>query len=169
MESMETVEKQIPLIANILRFFYLIAGISLVALFILIFGDVFGRIFGYPIKGSYELSEFLMVAIGFLPLAYGQLKGMHVRVTFVTERLPSKLQAHLDFWGTLLVALFFSVMTWQIAVRCYTTWTRNILLGQTQVALPVWIPYFIAGLGTFFMVVILVIELKESFRNVFKR
>ena len=154
--------KQLIKLLNKIEFltqmFYLVAGLIVCALFLLIFGDITGRFFNMPIKGAYEVSEFILVAIAFLPLGFAQLKGKHTKVEIVYSRFPRKLKVIIDMFSYILLIGFFSIMVWQVSVRTYIQWSRNILLGQTQVALPVWWASFIGALGCALLVISLVIQ-----------
>ena len=63
-----------------------IAAVLLCALVLLSGLNVFGRIFGHPIGGSYELSGFLGALIAALALADTQRKRGHVELDMFTKQ-----------------------------------------------------------------------------------
>lgn len=76
--------------------------------------DVIGRrFFGRPISGAVELSEYMLVVVILLGLAYTQQVKGHPRVTLVTSRLPVLLQAVLEVIMAILGLLIISIVIWQ--------------------------------------------------------
>lgn len=73
--------------------------------------------FNRPIKGSYELIEFMMVLVVFLGLAYTQTKKGHVSITLFTGKLsPGQLAVILSI-TYLLCIIIFSLITWRGIVQ----------------------------------------------------
>jgi TRAP-type C4-dicarboxylate transport system permease small subunit len=123
------------------------------------FGDVSGRfLFNSPIRGTTEISEYLLVAIAFLSLGYAQLKGTHVTVETLVILLPKRVRTILNIIFSLVAMTFFVVMTLQIAERAYLDWVNKILLSRTTVRLPVWWPSFLAALGCALLVISLGVQ-----------
>lgn len=82
-----------------------VAGIVLVALMMLTVADVFLRyVFVRPIVGSAEASESMMVATGFLALAFCALEGRHIKVDLVVSRFPPRAQLAINTVNYLIVA-----------------------------------------------------------------
>lgn len=76
--------------------------------------DVFLRyVFQSPIPGSYELTEFAVVLVVFLAVAYTQLNKRHIRIEFIVSMLPQKAQAIIDCFIYLLALIFFTLAVWQ--------------------------------------------------------
>ena len=163
MRRLETILRLTEVITGIM---YALGAISICVLFLLMFGDVSGRfLFNSPIRGTAEVSEYLLVAIAFLSLGYAQLKGAHISVETLVVHFPEKLRTALDIFFTLLAIVFFTIMTMQIAERAYLDWESNILLSRTTVRLPVWWPSFVAALGCALLVISLGVQV---LRNVLK-
>lgn len=160
---MSRLEKFLHIIERINRTFYFCGAISICVLFLLMFGDVSGRfLFNSPIRGTAEVSEYLLVAIAFLSLGYAQLKGMHISVETLVNHLPEKWRNFLDIALSLLAMGFFSVMCIQTAERAYLDWQEGILLSATTVRLPVWWPSFVAAVGCLLLVVSLGVQVVRS-------
>lgn len=138
---------------------YVAGAVAVCALFLLMFGDVSGRfLFNSPIRGTAEVSEYLMVAIAFLSLGYAQLKGTHISMEALVVLLPGKLKACVDLFLLLLCMGFFLIMTIQISERTYLDWKDNILLSATAVRLPVWWLSFIGAAGCALLVLSFVVQ-----------
>lgn len=72
---------------------FFVSGIALFALMLLTVADVTGRyVFNKPISGTIEISQQMMAFIILLGLAFALVKGVHVRVGLVLDKLPRRLQ-----------------------------------------------------------------------------
>ena len=156
---MRKLEKQLRIIESISGILYLLGAVAICFLFLLMFGDVSGRfLFNSPIKGTAEISEYLLVAIAFLSLGYAQLKGIHISVETFVILFPKRVRIVLNIVFSLVAMTFFVVMTLQIAERAYLDWANKILLSRTTVRLPVWWPSFLAALGCALLVISLGVQ-----------
>ena len=110
--------------------------------------DVIGRFFfKMPIPGTYELSEFILVPLVFLGLAYVQQIGGHVRVTLLVSRLSPRLQGALATFGALVSLTIAFLITWQ----GWLGWRYQFNIGTVTDILkipvyPFWLLVFVVGL-----------------------
>ena len=116
-----------------------VVAATLVAMMLLTCGDVFLRyILHRSIMGTTEMTgHYLMVAVVFLPLAYGMVtRDGHIKVDFVVLRLSLRLQRVLETVGLLLSLGVYILITWYGAVGGLHAWRT----GETMVniALPMW-------------------------------
>jgi TRAP-type C4-dicarboxylate transport system permease small subunit len=78
---------------------------------ILVIIEVFRRyVLGDPTQSSLEITEYLLVSIGVLPLAVILQHDRHVNVDTLTVRLSARTQAFLKFICRLLTAIFALVI-----------------------------------------------------------
>jgi TRAP-type C4-dicarboxylate transport system permease small subunit len=76
--------------------------------------DVLSRtLFSRPIPGAVELSEYMLVVVILLGLAYTQQVKGHPRVTLIVTRLPLRFQAILEILINLLGLFIISIVIWQ--------------------------------------------------------
>lgn len=88
-----------------------IAKVLLVAMTLLIFVSVFYRyVLNRGIKWSDEVSMLMMVYFGFISIAYGVKKHLHLSVELFYNMFPKKLQAICSKVTTAIVALLGIVM-----------------------------------------------------------
>jgi tripartite ATP-independent transporter DctM subunit len=73
--------------------------------------------FNRPIRGSYELVEFMLVVLVYLGLAYTQTKKGHISVTLFTTRLPPAQLAVLHSATHLLCVGIFSIISWRCILQ----------------------------------------------------
>jgi TRAP-type C4-dicarboxylate transport system permease small subunit len=112
-------------------------GGILMAMMILTCGDIFSRTFlRRSIVGTLEIeSNYFMVAVVFLPLAYGMIsKHGHIRVEILLSRLPLRLQMGMEMLGLFLSLCVFGLVVWFGVAGAWRSWQA----GETMVniALP---------------------------------
>lgn len=96
------------------RFFNWTAICGIILIMFISFIDVVGaKAFGRPLLGAMEITEVTQLVVLAGALAYTQIFGMHVRVQFVSERLPTKIRASLKAFTSLLGFGLFSLIVWR--------------------------------------------------------
>lgn len=97
-----------------------LSALSVLAIFVLVVVDVFGRyFFDHPVKGSNDIGEMILVCIAYLAMAYTQKHKEHVRVTLFWGKLPERGKATGDALSFLFGAVIMALITWNLAHR---TW-----------------------------------------------
>lgn len=129
------------------------AGVGWAAAFIMmawLFAEIILRlVIRSPIPGTIEIvSNYFMVAMVFLPLAYAQKRRDHIWVTLFTLRFPPRLNQVLDLIGCIVGLVYvFSIawFSWQAA-------TQAMAAGEYQpgvINVLIWPARFLVPLGTF--------------------
>lgn len=91
-----------------------VAVTALAALVLVTVADVGGRyLFNKPLFGALEISEFLLVFMGFGGMAYAELRQAHIAVDFFVTALPRRIQTLLDSAASLLGAFFWGFVAWR--------------------------------------------------------
>jgi len=86
--------------------------------------DVFLRyVFNAPTIWINEASRFSLLIVTFLGLAYTRREDAHIRVDFVTSRLPRQFQN----WAKVIDSVVFLVFA---GILCYLTWGQ--FMGSLQ-------------------------------------
>ena len=95
------------------------AGRVILALMVLLItSDVVLRyFFNRPIRGSYELVQFMLALLVFLGLAYTQTKKGHVSITLVTSKLSPSQMSVAESATYLLCLIIFSLITWRCILQ----------------------------------------------------
>lgn len=83
------------------------------AMMFLTCADVFGRYLGYPVRGTYDITEILAVMIVSFSIAYTQIIRGHISVDFLVLKLPQRLRAVIGVFTNLLSLGFFMLLVWQ--------------------------------------------------------
>ncbi len=124
----------------------ILAIASLLAMMMLTVSDVFMRyVLNSPIVGSVELSEYLIVVAGFLGVAWCTMRGGHLKVGVIMDRMSSRVQAITDSITLFLGITVVPLVAWQLFVRAigaYQDGLRSFILN-----IPDFIFYILAGVG----------------------
>ena len=143
---------------------------ALVAMMLLTGTDVFLRyVFRKSIMGTTEIvGHYLMVAVVFLPLAYGMItRGGHIKVDFVVSRLPFRLRVALGVVGLLLSLIIYSMISWYGAVGGLHSWKT----GETMVNidLPLWPGRSLVVIGGSLLCIQLIISICRNVDRFFNK
>ncbi|MEK9679658.1 MAG: TRAP transporter small permease [Rhodospirillaceae bacterium] len=94
------------------------AGIVLMLLMVLTTADVAGRyFFNKPITGVFDLTHFAVLIMVFFSLAYCGIKGGHVAIEILYDKLPLPVARGLDKFINLVGAILFLVIAWRTAIQ----------------------------------------------------
>lgn len=135
----------------------ILAGLSVALMMVHITADVISRyVFSYPLPGTISIvSNFYMVLVAFLPLAFVEQKGAHISVEVLTERFPPALQKHLAAWLLPLSMLIFSVLTVRTWREAQTKMDIQAAVVQGAEKILIWPSYFFLPVGFGLMVLVL--------------
>ncbi|MFO8164946.1 MAG: TRAP transporter small permease [Desulfatiglandales bacterium] len=109
---MEFLDKCSRLLNQILLWF---AGISLIIMILLTCSNIFLRLVWIPVKGTFELMGFLGAITTAFALGYTQIKRGHIAIDIVVSSFSKRNQGILNSINYLISALFFVIVSWQIA------------------------------------------------------
>lgn len=123
--------------------------------------------FNNPIRASDETTEFLMVVVSFLGLAWCALKGMHIKVSLIVGRFPERTQSIFDTINYIIVIGVCGLLASQL-------WAETLVVQASGRAsdltgIPFFPFYFIAGFGYFLLFFIVISFLVQSITKVLKR
>lgn len=90
-----------------------------------------------------EFSIFLMVVLTLFGAAAAFVRDQHIRMTFLTERMPPALARKAEYLVMALSALMFGVMAWYGAFLFWDDWqydTTSPGIGIPQWIYTIWLP-----------------------------
>lgn len=90
-----------------------------------------------------EFSIFLMVVLTLAGSAAAFVKDQHIRMTFVTERIPQTLARKIEYVVMVLSAVMFAVMAWYGSFLFWDDWqydTTSPGIGIPQWIYTIWLP-----------------------------
>ena len=83
--------------------------------------------FNRPIKGSYELVEFMMVVLVYLGLAYTQTAKGHISISLLTSKLSPANNAVIGSITNVLSLGIFSLITWRCILQAEVARTKGAI------------------------------------------
>lgn len=109
--------------------------VLLIVMMMLTVADVFLRyVFDSPIKGSMELTEYIMVCVGTLGLAWCALQGAHIKVDLIVSKFSQRAQKYIDSFNYVLLTGVAWLITWQTFVRAGTV--RRLGVDSAMLEIP---------------------------------
>lgn len=122
--------------------------------------DVVRRtITGKGVMGVVDITQFIMVIIVFLSLAYTQVRDRHIKVDLLTSRLRGKKQAVTNVVALLIGAGVVSLITWQGSWDTLYAWEiGEWRYGPGAVWMYTWPVRLMVPLGGFWLLVRLLID-----------
>lgn len=123
-----------------------LAGVAMVALLLLVMANVFGRWFGFYLRGADAYAGYAMAAASFFALAYALGHGDHIRVTLFLQKLKPGPRRVAELWcygvATVLSGLF-------AFYSCKMVWWSYVFddMSQANDATPLWIPESAMAIG----------------------
>ena len=138
----------------LMRIFAWVSAAVMLANMILIACDVFMRyVFNSPIKGATETATMLMAWVAYAGMAYTLLKGQHMQLGAVYDKLQGRTKHIASFLIYLLATILFIVMikaSWDVF---WSSWT----IKEKSVA-SVTVYVFIGKFGAFLGWVLLAVQ-----------
>ena len=108
--------------------------------FIMIFPttlDVILRYFKVPLPEIFQLTEFMMIGVVYLSIAYVQTLKGHIKIEIATSWLPKKFQDALDLFACIAGLIICVIITWQSGRLAWEAWeTQDYTMGIVQ--FPTW-------------------------------
>jgi TRAP-type C4-dicarboxylate transport system permease small subunit len=93
------------------------------------------------------VSNYYMVIVVCLPLAFVERKDAHITVDVLTNHLPERARVRLFGWTYLLSALVFGLVAFASWGEAVTKYGMNLVSVENDIAIPTWIGYFAVPFG----------------------
>ncbi|HSS69602.1 MAG TPA: TRAP transporter small permease [Casimicrobiaceae bacterium] len=124
-----------------------LAALFLIGTLAMVLAGIFGRMFGFQVRGSDAYAGYFMAAAGFLALAHTLVRGEHIRVNLVLEHVGKRARRALE-WLSLgaaaLLAIAFAYFSVRLAWQSYVL--HDVSTGND--ATPLWLPQLAMAAGT---------------------
>ena len=127
---MIALEKISSLLTQILLW---IAGLFLIAMIAITGANIVTRLFGLPIRGTFELMGYFGAVVTAFALGYTQIKHGHIAVDIVVLRFSEKTQRILQAVNHLICMGFFVIVTWQVSKYATTLWETGEVTETLQI------------------------------------
>ncbi len=137
----------------------IVAGVALVAMMTLVFGNVVCRAVWQPIMGTYEVTAFLAAMTISFALANCAVNKGHIALTLFVDRLAPRLRAFFDTIVSLLGLLLYLLLAWEVAKYAFH------MKGTGEVSLTMEIPFYPFIYGVAFGLLMLAMVSLVGFLN----
>ncbi len=112
-----------------------------------LFYDVMMRyLFASPTNWALEVNTFLLLFVCTIPTADVLSSNVHIRVTFLTDRMPKRVVDRLQILRGVAGILFCAAMAWKGSVMTWQAWQHNDRMS-TSLGTPMFIPYLFLPIG----------------------
>lgn len=123
------------------------AGGVLILLMLLTTADVAGRyFFNSPINGVFDLTHFAVSIMVYLGLSYCALRGAHVAIELLYDKLPGAAQGVLNRITNLAGCILFAVISWRTVVQSLDV--REMGEASQMMELPFFPLYCLVAFGS---------------------
>jgi TRAP-type C4-dicarboxylate transport system permease small subunit len=138
--SFETVVYQVSRILGIC------AIVLLGAMMMLTVTDVVMRlVFNNPVTASVEFTEYLILFVVYLGLAWCAMRGGHIKVEILVGRLPARVQAIINCINALIVMGLCAFLAWMAISE--SSASRDVGFASQITGIPDWPFYILVGFG----------------------
>ncbi len=141
-----------------------LAGLFLIAIFVLMMVLSAGRPLGINIPAGDDFISWCMAATAFLGLAHTFRHGEMIRVGLLIDRLDDKARHYVEIAALLTGTGFIGFFAWHAAVMTWQSW-KFFDISQGVIAVPLWIPQLGYSGGLVILFVAFVDELIHVLRG----
>ena len=140
------------------RFAGYLAGLFLIAIFLLMMGLSLGREVGINIPAGDDFASWCMAAMAFLGLAHTFRSGEMIRVGLLIDRFQGRTRRVFEIASLTLGLAFVGFFAWHAARFTYDSFRFNDM-AQGVLAVPLWIPQLGYSVGLAILAVAFLDEL----------
>ncbi|MBA7669473.1 hypothetical protein ES703_77603 [subsurface metagenome] len=127
---------------------------------LLIVVNVTMRYFHYALPAFLEFSQLCLVFIFFSGLAYCQIKGVHIQIRLILDKLSPKVRSSVEILILILAFGLIVVFTWQTGIYAWASYLeKEFSFGLIEY--PTWVPKILTPLGLFLFGLAILIEVME--------
>lgn len=156
------------LIKLLSKWVHSVGGGVLTLMMFLTAADVFLRyVFNKPILGSLEITEFMMVIIFALGVAYCTVSKSQIHVDLVFSRIPKKSQAILSSVTHFISLGIVSLLAWQVYVQARLQ--QGVGTISTVLEIPTYPFITVLAVGLTLLALALVVVFVESLYQVLEK
>jgi len=130
---------------------------------------VLRHFFNRPIKGTLELTEFLMIIVVFLAMGYTAMLRGHVVIDILTSRLRGRPRAIGDSIAHLISIGFCCLMIWQGVAQAEILQGYGDISPIADIPVPIFPFMYVLVLGSGLMGLVFLANLLDSLKGVLKK
>lgn len=137
------------LVRGVDRTLLAVAAIGLLAMMVHISADILGSLlFRAPIAvTSAIVTQYYMIAVAFLPIFAAELRGGHIGITMLTDRLPHGVRRALEILVMALIALVYAMLALQAWEQAQDKLAVRAFVVEQTSRIVVWPSFFIVPIA----------------------
>jgi TRAP-type C4-dicarboxylate transport system permease small subunit len=129
-----------------------LAAIFMIGTLVFVLLGIFGRIFGFHVRGTDAYAGYCMAACGFLALAYTLRRNEHIRVTLLLSHVPPAARKALEVWCHVIAVVLAAILAFYSVRLAWQSHTFNDISTAND-ATPLWIPQLAMAAGTLILLI----------------
>ncbi|RYY81825.1 MAG: TRAP transporter small permease subunit, partial [Comamonadaceae bacterium] len=134
------------LVLNVYGSLLALACVAMLAAFGSVSLAIVARLAGWDLPGLDAYAGYAIAAALFLAMPSTLVRGEHIRVTLLTERLPARLRGGVEWWCLGAAFALAAYLAW-FAVRLVWVSHATHDVSSSADATPLWIPQLAMALG----------------------
>jgi TRAP-type C4-dicarboxylate transport system permease small subunit len=168
MSGNERIKSLVGAVNLVSRWFnYLGVGVLSIMMLLTVSDVLLRFVFNRPILGTLELTEYMMVPVVYLGVAWCAMQRKNIKVDIFINRLKARPRAILDSITCFLSLVVVVFITWQNFREIGNVW--EICRVSDILHVPAYPFFIVLTLGCFLLCVVLLINLIENIVQVVKR
>ena len=122
------------------------------------------RLFDFPIKGSFELSDYLLVVVVFCSVAYVMTVKGHIIVDVFTNKYPQRFSSALSFISLILSLIMVGLIGW----GSFRYGLQQLAVGEASplLGIPAAPFIFVIAFGSALFLLVIIIQFIRIFAKV---
>jgi len=138
-----------------------LAGLSIVLMMCMTVADAGGRyLFNHPVTGAYEITENFLMTVAFLGVYYAYRQGAHIRLTFLMDHVPHKIEIYINYLVQTICVGLTLVLVIATTKLIFRTAAQKTVIDVASLKVPLWTAYTIIPLGLFFTFLAMLVDFR---------
>lgn len=143
------------------------AGVLVVMMFLIVIDVLLRYFLNRPLKGVFELIEFMVAIVVCLGMAYTGVQKGHVAVELVVSRFSPRVQALIDSFNYLVSTMLFLLISWKSVVHAKVLWVSGLTSAILYV--PVYPFVFVLALCSGLLGLVFLLHLIDSISRMIRK
>ena len=148
----------------------IISAVGLASMMLVSIYDITARFFfKNPLYGVYELVGMILVLTSTFGMALCQKDKSHITINLITDLLPPRLKTFSEVFGLLMSFICFGIITWRMFIDTIEFFERGIGGLSADLGINWGYASGVFVVGSFVFTVVLLLQLVQSVRKMWRR
>jgi TRAP-type C4-dicarboxylate transport system permease small subunit len=147
-------------VSSVTHFFDRVAQAGVMAMMLLVVGNILSRVVWKPILGAYDYTQFIGALMVAFAISWCAVQKGHISVELVVARFPERVQGIIGIITDILGLGIFGLITWQCLIFAGDAWR----VGETSMGTQAPIFPYIYGVtfGIALLCLVILVDLSKS-------